>query len=56
VSAVLLMASLKQYFGYVPMPWGCGIPRATLEGERSDWVNILERLENLKEYGFETTA
>jgi hypothetical protein len=32
------------------------IPRVTIEGERSDWANILERLEKLKEYGLETTA
>ncbi|KAJ7895250.1 hypothetical protein B0H14DRAFT_3104978 [Mycena olivaceomarginata] len=56
VSAVLLMASLKQYFEYILMLCGCGIPRVTLEGERSDWVSILERLEKLKEYGLETTA
>jgi len=28
----------------------------TLEGEKSDWQNILSRLEKLKEYGDETTA
>ncbi|KAJ6569372.1 hypothetical protein B0H19DRAFT_1209371 [Mycena capillaripes] len=56
VSAVLLMATLKQYFTYKIMLIGCGIPRVTLEGERSDWVNILGRLEKLKEYGLETTA
>ncbi|KAJ7800083.1 hypothetical protein B0H14DRAFT_3786631 [Mycena olivaceomarginata] len=47
VSAVLLMATLKKYFQYMIMLAGCGIPRVTLEGERSDW---------LKEYGLETTA
>ncbi|KAJ7880953.1 hypothetical protein B0H13DRAFT_2253138, partial [Mycena leptocephala] len=56
VSAVLLMATLKKYFTYRIMLAGCGIPRVTLEGERSDWVNILGRLEKLKEYGLETTA
>ncbi|KAJ6569267.1 hypothetical protein B0H19DRAFT_938030 [Mycena capillaripes] len=56
VGAVLLMATLKQYFTYKIMLRGCGIPRVTLEGERSDWVNILGRLEKLKEYGLETTA
>ncbi|KAJ7812134.1 hypothetical protein B0H13DRAFT_2243187 [Mycena leptocephala] len=34
----------------------CGIPRVTLEGEKSDWVDILGRLEKLKEYGIETIA
>ncbi|KAJ7604153.1 hypothetical protein FB45DRAFT_851370 [Roridomyces roridus] len=56
VAAVLMMATLKEYFrvGF-GLPW-CGIPRVTLEGEKSDWVNILERLEKLKEYGVETIA
>ncbi|KAJ7604134.1 hypothetical protein FB45DRAFT_1070754 [Roridomyces roridus] len=56
VAAVLMVATLKEYFrvGF-GLPW-CGIPRVTLEGEKSDWVNILERLEKLKEYGVETIA
>ncbi|KAJ7124235.1 hypothetical protein C8R44DRAFT_852206 [Mycena epipterygia] len=54
VSAVL-MATLKAYFSY-GMSLSCGLPRVTLEGERSDWVNILGRLEKLKEYGIETIA
>ncbi|KAJ7685596.1 hypothetical protein DFH06DRAFT_1277868 [Mycena polygramma] len=56
VSAVLFMATLKHYFSYKILCGGCGIPRVTLEGEKSDWVNILGRLEKLKEYGLETTA
>jgi hypothetical protein len=56
VGAVLLMATLKHYFEYTIQAGGCGIPRVTLEGERADWVDILGRLEKLKEYGLETTA
>ncbi|KAJ7732389.1 hypothetical protein B0H14DRAFT_2997699 [Mycena olivaceomarginata] len=56
VAAVLMMATLKEYFSYGFACLGCGIPRVTLEGERSDWVNILQRLEKLKEYGIETIA
>ncbi|KAJ6450397.1 hypothetical protein C8R45DRAFT_849032 [Mycena sanguinolenta] len=56
VGAVLMMATLKQYFTYVFDCTCCGIPRVTLEGEKADWANILERLEKLKEYGIETTA
>ncbi|KAJ6531219.1 hypothetical protein B0H19DRAFT_873521, partial [Mycena capillaripes] len=56
VGAVLLMATLKQYFTYRILLGGCGIPRVTLEGERSDWANILGRLEKLKEYGLESIA
>ncbi|KAJ7202485.1 hypothetical protein C8J57DRAFT_1622801 [Mycena rebaudengoi] len=56
VAAVLMMATLKQYFSYGFACTMCGIPRVTLDGERSDWVNILGRLEKLKEYGIETIA
>ncbi|KAJ7105164.1 hypothetical protein C8R44DRAFT_806753 [Mycena epipterygia] len=56
VAAVLLMATLKEYFSYGFSATCCGIPRVTLEGERADWVTILVRLEKLKEYGIETIA
>ncbi|KAJ7748313.1 hypothetical protein DFH07DRAFT_869373 [Mycena maculata] len=56
VSAVLLMATCKAYFSYAFGFITCGIPRVTLEGERSDWVDILGRLEKLKKYGIETIA
>ncbi|KAF8170291.1 hypothetical protein K438DRAFT_1614081, partial [Mycena galopus ATCC 62051] len=56
VAAVLLMATLKPYFAYRFAQTGCGIPRVTLEGEKADWVDILGRLEKLKEYGVETIA
>ncbi|KAJ6528128.1 hypothetical protein B0H19DRAFT_1385307 [Mycena capillaripes] len=56
VAAVLLLATLKEYFSYGFCGIACGIPRVTLEGEKSDWVNILGRLEKLKEYGIQTIA
>ncbi|KAJ6480078.1 hypothetical protein DFH09DRAFT_1107991 [Mycena vulgaris] len=56
LGAVLLMATIKHYFEYKLLASGCGIPRVTLEGERSDWVKILSRLKKLKEYGLETIA
>ncbi|KJA15904.1 hypothetical protein HYPSUDRAFT_333356 [Hypholoma sublateritium FD-334 SS-4] len=34
----------------------CGIPSITLEGEKSDWENILLRIEKLKEFGPEPEA
>ncbi|KAJ7284447.1 hypothetical protein C8J57DRAFT_1288483 [Mycena rebaudengoi] len=55
VFAVIMMATLKTYFSYTFM-FICGIPRVTLEGEKSDWVRILERLEKLKEYGIHMIA
>ncbi|KAF7305577.1 hypothetical protein HMN09_00810900 [Mycena chlorophos] len=54
-ASVLLMATLKAYFGYT-FALRCGIPKITLEGERADWVGLLEKIEKLKEYGLETTA
>ncbi|KAJ7085868.1 hypothetical protein C8R44DRAFT_893734 [Mycena epipterygia] len=56
VSAVLLMATLKAYCSYGFGCIHCGLPRVTLEGERSDLMNILGRLEKLKEYSIETIA
>jgi hypothetical protein len=50
------MATLKQYLSYKITMMGCGLPRVTLEGEKADWVDILGRLEKLKEYGLETIA
>lgn len=55
VSAIVMMATMKAYFTYV-INIACGIPRVTLEGEKSDWEKILHRLEKLKEYGLQTIA
>ncbi|KAJ6574455.1 hypothetical protein B0H19DRAFT_1063407 [Mycena capillaripes] len=55
-SAVIMMATLKEFFAYQFSMVCCGLPRVTLEGEKSDWVDILGRLEKLKEYGVETIA
>ncbi|KAJ6492032.1 hypothetical protein C8R45DRAFT_1053067 [Mycena sanguinolenta] len=49
VASVMLMATLKQYFEMRFVGTTCGNPRA-------DWVDILGRLEKLKEYGVETIA
>ncbi|KAJ6582362.1 hypothetical protein B0H19DRAFT_526945 [Mycena capillaripes] len=56
VSAIVMMATLKAFFEYEFCGIECGIPRVTLLGERSDYENILGRLEKLKEYGLETIA
>ncbi|KAF9197046.1 hypothetical protein BGZ49_002635 [Haplosporangium sp. Z 27] len=55
VSSVIMMATMKKYFKY-HFVLRCGLPRVTLEGEKSDWEEILGRLEKLKEYGIETAA
>ncbi|KAJ7244575.1 hypothetical protein C8J57DRAFT_1438433 [Mycena rebaudengoi] len=54
-SAVIMMATLKAYFSY-EFYLTCAIPHVTLEGEKFDSVNILGRLEKLKEYGVEAIA
>ncbi|KAJ6582691.1 hypothetical protein DFH09DRAFT_1145731 [Mycena vulgaris] len=56
IAAMLMMATLKAYFEYDYQGIACGIPRVTLEGEKSDWEDILKRLEKLKEYGVQTIA
>jgi hypothetical protein len=54
-ASVIMMATLKAYFDY-KMSLLCGIPRVTLLGDKSDWEDILTRVEKLKEYGPETKA
>ncbi|KAJ7062745.1 hypothetical protein C8F01DRAFT_1251559 [Mycena amicta] len=56
VASILLMATLKSYFEYVFCLISCGIPRVTLEGEKADWEQLLQRAEKLKEYTVETIA
>lgn len=46
------MAALQNYFRYEVMI-GCGFPSVTLEGEKSDWENILDRIRKLPKYGDE---
>ena len=55
VCSIAMMATMKQYFSY-RCYIDCGIPRVTLEGEKSDWEKILMRLARLKEYGVQTIA
>ncbi|KAF8151805.1 hypothetical protein B0H34DRAFT_141105 [Crassisporium funariophilum] len=55
ISAVLMMATLKAYFDF-KMSLMCGLPSVTLEGEKSDWENILSRLDKLEDFGPEPTA
>ncbi|KAK2463060.1 hypothetical protein APHAL10511_004715 [Amanita phalloides] len=55
IYAMVMMASLKQYFSYT-FGLMCGIPQVTLEGKKEDWEAMLSRLDKLKEYGEATTA
>lgn len=52
VAALVMMATTKAYFEYI-IVMGCGFPSVTLEGERDDWVKLLERLPKLATFGDE---
>ncbi|KAK5630228.1 hypothetical protein RRF57_005943 [Xylaria bambusicola] len=53
VASVCMMGTLQRYFEYVFDPCACGIPTATLLGDRADWVDLASRIERLGEYGEE---
>ncbi|MCJ1477257.1 hypothetical protein MMC13_005928 [Lambiella insularis] len=50
VAYVVMMGALQQYFNY-KMSLRCGIPSVKLLGEKSDWEEILTRLERLPTFG-----
>ncbi|MCJ1463123.1 hypothetical protein MMC07_001728 [Pseudocyphellaria aurata] len=52
VAAIVMMGTLQKYFTY-SMRLACGLPSVTLYGERSDWEDILMRLEKLPSFGEE---
>lgn len=53
-AAVLMMGSLQAYFSYTSICL-CGIPSVTLLGDKSDYEDILSRLDKLEELGQQTT-
>jgi hypothetical protein len=55
VSAMMMMACLKEYFEYTFIML-CGIPSVTLDGQKEDWVDILSRIEKLSSWGEEPAA
>ncbi|EDR13031.1 uncharacterized protein LACBIDRAFT_308433 [Laccaria bicolor S238N-H82] len=55
VASAIMMSSMKKYFDY-EFCLECGIPSVTLEGEKEDWEDILQRIEKLKEYGVEAVG
>lgn len=54
VAAIVMMGVLKRYFVY-DMDCGCGFPSVTLLGERSDWEEILRKVQILPKYGDQTS-
>jgi len=54
VASALMIGSMQKYFKcYAGVL--CGLPSATLLGEKKDWEEILHRLERLPEFGREPT-
>ncbi len=49
-SQITIMDAMKQYFEYIVMRMGCGIPQVTLEGTTTDWQKVLDKTRALKKY------
>ena len=50
VGKISLMATMKNYFNYIALFGGCGIPYIDLEGSLNDWENLLKKIELLSKY------
>lgn len=51
VSQITLMETVKQYFDFMELLAGCGIPSVTLEGTPDDWKLLREKTRKLGEFG-----
>lgn len=51
VSQITLMDAVKQYFDFMEMLAGCGIPGVTLEGTPDDWKLLRQKTQKLGEFG-----
>jgi hypothetical protein len=54
IASIIMMATLKKFFSY-GCSIECGIPSVTLLGEKSDWEQVLARVERLSTFGKEPT-
>ena len=50
VASIAMMGTLQSYFDYVLL-CGCGFPSVTLQGEKSDWEEILLKVQQFSKYG-----
>ncbi|PUU76903.1 hypothetical protein B9Z19DRAFT_1087396 [Tuber borchii] len=50
VAAIAMMGTFQSYFEY-NLYCGCGFPSVTLQGEKSDWEEILLKVQQLSKYG-----
>ncbi|CUS08755.1 unnamed protein product [Tuber aestivum] len=53
VAAIVMMGTLQRYFTY-RLRGGCGFPSVTLLGEKSDWEEVLRKVQQLPKYGAQT--
>ncbi len=49
-SQITLMNAVKNYFNFMVITLGCGIPQITLEGTPQDWEHVLAKTEALRKY------
>ena len=52
-SQITLMDAVNQYFEFIVMYLGCGIPNITLQGTAEDWQKVLDKTRMLSQYGLE---
>ena len=50
-SQVTLMETMKNYFDYIVVYIACGIPNITLTGTPKDWQRVLDKTQQLEQYG-----
>ncbi|PUU76900.1 hypothetical protein B9Z19DRAFT_1087387 [Tuber borchii] len=50
VASIVMMGTLQSYFDY-SLCKGCGFPSVTLQGQKSDWEEILLKVQRLSKYG-----
>lgn len=55
IASIIMMSSLQKFFSYASMSM-CALPSVTLLGTQNDWVDILQRIERLKDFGDEPST
>ena len=50
-SQITLMETMKNYFDYIVVYLACGIPNITLKGTPDDWQKVLDKTQQLEQYG-----
>ena len=50
-SQITLMETMKNYFDFIVVYLACGIPNITLTGTPKDWQRVLDKTQQLEQYG-----